>query len=221
VVTIGVGGNSLPLGKMLPACLFAGIGQPDEATPCRDAYEAGGPFLDPESISDKYDRIIRQYAAMLSAVHQKAPNAKIITVGYPTILPADPAGCDRTDTTELAAQIKGFGTVSITHGDIAWLHEVETHLNAIIQAVTELSGDTYVDTATSSVGHDACRPAGTKWVEGICGQAGSYWPDELELGPLTLECSGENRGTLVHPNAAGQANTATQVEAAIRAALAA
>lgn len=219
VVTIGVGGNSLPFGKMLTSCLFAGIGQPDEATPCRDAYEAGGPFLDPESIYDKYDRVTREYAAMLYAVHQKAPNAKVIVVGYPTILPADPTSCDRSDTSELAAQINGIGTVSITHGDIAWLHEVNTHLNAIIQAVAELNDDTYVDTAASSVGHDACQPAATKWVEGVCGQAGSYWPSELNLGPITLECTGGKRATLVHPNAAGQANTATQVEAAIRTAL--
>lgn len=219
VVTIGAGANSLPAAKVLTSCLFAGLGQPDEATPCRDAYEAGGPFLDPESIYDKYDRITRQYAGMVRAVHQKAPNAKVITVGYPTIFPADPTTCDRRNTSNLAAQIKGVGLVSMTHGDIAWLHEVFTHLNAIIRAITELSGDTYVDTATSSVGHDVCQPSTKKWVEGVCGQARDYWPTELELGPLTLECTNDTRATVIHPNAAGHANTATQVETAIRAAL--
>lgn len=219
VVTIGIGGNSLPVGKMVPACLLGGIGQPDEATPCRDAYEAGGPFLDPESIYDKYDRITREYATMLRAVHEKAPHAKVITVGYPTIFPEDPTACDRADTTQFAARIAGLGVVSLTHGDIAWLHEVITHLNAIIRAITELSGDTYVDTAASSVGHDVCRPSSVKWVEGICGNAREFWPATLEVGPLTLECANGTRATLVHPNAAGQANTANQVEAAIRTAL--
>jgi hypothetical protein len=65
---------------------------------------------------------------MLRAVHDKAPDAKVIVVGYPTIVPADPASCDRSDTSELAAQVKGVGLVSITHGDIAWLHEVTAHL---------------------------------------------------------------------------------------------
>ncbi|MFJ2931887.1 SGNH/GDSL hydrolase family protein [Streptomyces sp. NPDC087219] len=219
VVTIGVGGNSLPFGKILTSCLLAGIGQPDEATPCRDAYEAGGPFFDPESIYDKYDRVTREYAGMLRAVHEKAPNARVIEVGYPTILPEDPTTCDRQDTTELAADIKDFGRLSATHGDIAWLGEVNTHLNAIVEAVTELSDDTYVDTAASSVGHDACGPRATKWVEGVCGEAGPYWPDELAVGPLTLTCSGGDRATLVHPNAAGHAHTATRVEAAVRTAL--
>ncbi|MET8979323.1 SGNH/GDSL hydrolase family protein [Streptomyces sp. NPDC004539] len=219
VVTIGAGGNSVPFATMLTSCLVAGFGQPDDATPCRDAYESGGSVFDPESIHDKYDRIVREYAAVLRDVHQKAPNAKVITVGYPTIVPSDPTACDRRDTTELAAQIKNLGLLSATHGDIAWLHEVTTHLNSIIRAVTELSGGTYVDTATSSVGHDLCQPRGTKWVEGVCGDAGSYWPDEITLGVFTLTCSDGKRATLVHPNAAGHANTAAMVEKAVRGAL--
>lgn len=219
VVTIGIGGNSLPFGTIFMSCLAAGIGQPDDATPCRDAYEAGGPILDPESIYDKYDRVTREYAAMLRDVEEKAPNAKIVTVGYPTIVPEDATTCDREDTTELAADIKGFGKISATHGDIAWLNEVTTHFNAIIEAITELSDGTFVDTAASSVGHDLCQPRGTKWVEGVCGEAGSYWPTEVTLGLFTLTCSDGNRATVVHPGTAGHRNTATQVEAAIRGVL--
>ncbi|MFD7118024.1 SGNH/GDSL hydrolase family protein [Streptomyces sp. NPDC059922] len=222
VVTIGVGGNSLPFGKILTSCLILGTGQEDDATPCRDAYERGDFFLDPESIRDKFQRVFREYAAMLEAVHDKAPNAKVITVGYPTIVPSDATICDRQDTTELAAGIKDAETrLSATHGDIAWLGEVNTELNAIIEDVTDLVdyGYTYVDVAASSVGHDACQPRATKWVEGICGQAGPYWPTDLTLGLITLTCSNGSRATLVHPNAAGHANTATLVESAVRKAL--
>ncbi|MFD2418518.1 hypothetical protein [Amycolatopsis pigmentata] len=38
----------------------------------------------------------------------------------------------------------------------------------------------------------------------------------MSLGPLTLQCGNGTRATLVHPNATGQAATATQVEVAIR-----
>lgn len=226
VVTIGVGGNSLPFGKILTSCLLLGTGQEDDATPCRDAYERGDFILDPESIRDKFQRVFREYVAMLEAVHEKAPNAKVITVGYPTIVPSDATTCDRQDTTELAADIKDAETrLSATHGYIAWLGEVNTELNAIIDDATDLVdyGYTYVDVAASSVGYDACQPRATKWVEGVCGQAGPYWPTDLTLGQdpvrLTLKCSDGNRATLVHPNAAGHANTATLVEAAVRKAL--
>ncbi|MEU8758507.1 SGNH/GDSL hydrolase family protein [Streptomyces sp. NPDC048659] len=220
VVTIGIGGNDLPFGKVFASCLLAGYGQPDDATPCRDAYEAGGPFLDPESIHDKYDRITREYAGMIRAVHEKAPRAEVITVGYPVIFPADASSCDRQDTTELAADIDGVGRISATHGDIAWLHEVNTHLNAIIEAITELSDGTFVDTAAGGTGHDACGSKGAKWVEGVCGEAASYWPASVVVSPFTLKCSDGTKATVVHPNAAGHAHAAAQVEAAVRKALA-
>lgn len=219
VVTIGIGGNSLPFGKMFTSCLLLGFGQADDATPCRDAYEGGGPVLDQESIHDKYDRVTREYARMLRAVRQAAPHARIITVGYPTIVPEDGTSCDRRDTHELAVDVEGAGRLAATHGDVAWLHEVNTHLNSIIEAITELSDGTFVDTATGSVGHDACQPKGAKWVEGVCGEAGPYWPSELAVGFLALKCSDGDRATLVHPNAAGHRHTAARVEAAVRAAL--
>ncbi|QFZ23047.1 SGNH/GDSL hydrolase family protein [Saccharothrix syringae] len=219
VVTIGVGGNSLPVSTVLISCLVAGVGQPDDATPCRDAYESQGTFFDPESIHDKYDRVTREYAAMLQAVTFQAPGAELITVGYPTVFPDDPATCDRRDTTELAARVEGFGVLSATHGDIAWMREVLAHLNEIIEGVTELSGGTYVDAAGPSRGHDVCTSAAEKHVEGICGQAEDYWPAELPLGQFTLTCADGERATLVHPNAAGHATTAGAVEAAVRAAL--
>ncbi|MFC9863290.1 MULTISPECIES: SGNH/GDSL hydrolase family protein [unclassified Streptomyces] len=135
---------------------------------------------------------------------------------------SDATTCDRQDTTELAADIKDAETrLSATHGDIAWLGEVNTELNAIIEDATDLVdyGYTYVDVAASSVGHDVCQPRATKWVEGVCGEAGPYWPTDLTLGLITLKCSNGNRATLVHPNAGGHANTATLAEAAVRKAL--
>ncbi|MFB6878515.1 hypothetical protein [Streptomyces sp. NPDC056323] len=62
------------------------------------------------------------------------------------------------------------------------------------------------------------QPAGTKWVEGICGDAAGYWPTKL---PGTLLNCGliHKRVTLVHPNAEGHANTAAHIERAIRIAL--
>lgn len=225
VVTIGVGGNSLPFGKILTSCLLLGTDQEDDATPCRDAYERGDFVLDPESIRDKFQRVFREYAAILKAVHDKAPNAKVITVDYLTIVPEDATTCDRQDTTELAADVEGAGRLSVTHGDIAWLGQVNTELNTIIEDVTDLVdyGYTYIDVAASSVGHDACQPRATKWVEGVCGEADPYWPTELAVGQkpvqITLKCSDGNRATLVHPNTAGHANTATRVEAAVRKAL--
>ncbi|MFJ3173966.1 SGNH/GDSL hydrolase family protein [Streptomyces roseus] len=205
VVTIGVGGNSLPFGGMLLKCLELGV-TPGKS--CRDHYTS--PPEGEESIQDKLARVQDEYVEMLAKVHEAAPNAKVITVGYPAVLPQDASACNRLSLTELGG---------IKHTDIDWLRDdVLKSLNSTIQRVASFFGDQYVDVYSSSVGHDACQPAGTKWVEGICGDAEDYWPAKLP-GTL-LNCAPINkRVTLVHPNAQGHANTAAHVERAIRIAL--
>jgi len=204
VVTIGVGGNSLPFGDMLLKCVELGLA----GRSCREYYT--NPPEGVENIQDKLARVQDEYIEMLARVHQAAPDAKVITIGYPAVLPDDSSECNRSDLSELGP---------VTHADIDWLRDdVLMQLNATIQRVTNFFGDRYVDIYSSSIGHDACQPAGTKWVEGICGNAADYWPSSLP-GTL-LSCTLLNkRVTLVHPNAAGYANTAAHVERAIRIAL--
>ncbi|MFE5514924.1 SGNH/GDSL hydrolase family protein [Streptomyces sp. NPDC056529] len=205
IVTIGVGGNSLPFGGMLLKCLELGA-VPGKT--CREYYTS--PPEGEESIEDKLARIQGEYIEMLAKVHEAAPNAKVITVGYPAVLPENGSTCNRPALTELG---------SIKHADVDWLRDSAlVPLNNTIKQVTEFFGDRYVDVYSSSVGHDACQPADEKWVEGICGDAADYWPAKLP-GTL-LNCGLINkRVTLVHPNAEGHANTANHVERAIRIAL--
>ncbi|MER5730587.1 SGNH/GDSL hydrolase family protein [Streptomyces sp. NPDC002138] len=204
VVTIGVGGNSLPFGDILTKCLTLGT----TGKSCRDHYT--NPPEGEESLQDRLARVQDEYIEMLAHVHQAAPHAKVITVGYPAVLPDNSSACNRLAVTELGA---------ITHNDVDWLRDdVLKQLNSTIQRVTDFFGDRYADVYSSSVGHDACQPADTKWVEGICGDAEDYWPTKIPGTPLN--CAVVNKHvTLVHPNAAGHANTASHVERAIRLAL--
>ncbi|MFI8324872.1 SGNH/GDSL hydrolase family protein [Streptomyces sp. NPDC085529] len=203
VVTIGVGGNSLPFGALLVTCLEEGA---EIGGSCREHYT--NPPEGEESVEDKLARVQDEYIQMLALVHQAAPNAKVITVGYPAVLPEDGSACNRAALTELSL---------IKHADVDWLRDdVLIRLNSTIQRVTEFFGDRYVDVYSSSVGHDACQPAGEKWVEGICGDAADYWP--ASVGPLHCGLVGK-RVTLVHPNADGYRNTAHHVERALRIAL--
>ncbi|GFH37912.1 SGNH/GDSL hydrolase family protein [Streptomyces pacificus] len=203
VVTIGVGGNSLPFGGMLLKCLEEGA---KVSGSCREHYT--NPPEGEESIEHKLARVQEEYILMLAEVHKAAPNAKVITVGYPAVLPEDGSACNRLALTELSL---------IKHADVDWLRDdVLKQLNSKIELIAKFFGDQYVDVYSSSVGHDACQPAGEKWVQGLCGDAGAYWP--AAIGKLNCGVVGK-RATLVHPNAAGHENVANHVERAIRIAL--
>jgi len=90
-----------------------------------------------------------------------------------------------------------YPQVPITTGDVAYLNGVETDLNGMLAAEASANGATFVNTFTPSIGHDACKPESVRWIEPpIPG---------TDAAP-------------VHPNAAGEAADARDVEAAMRAA---
>ncbi|MEU4728939.1 SGNH/GDSL hydrolase family protein [Streptomyces sp. NPDC023588] len=200
VVTVGIGAISLPFGECLELSL--------SHMSCREYY--GHPPQGVESLGAKLARIRAEYSRMLDAIHRTAPHAKVITVGYPAVLPEQGSACGGGATQ--------LGPISPT--DIDWLREDALKaLNEIIRGETADHGDRYVDRYTSSVGHDVCTPEATQWIEGICGDAAPFWPT-MPPGGLPFDCAAiGKRATLLHPNAREHANAAPLVERAVRDAL--
>ncbi|WP_031521590.1 SGNH/GDSL hydrolase family protein [Streptomyces sp. NRRL F-5123] len=198
-VTVGIGGISLPFGE----CLELSLAHQS----CREHYTH--PPAGEESLGTKLARVRDAYRRMLGDLHRAAPRAEVITVGYPAVLPERGSVCGDSPA--------HIGPIS--PADIDWLRDDALKaLNRIISQETARQGDVYVDLYTSSVGHDVCRPEGTKWIEGICGDAADFWPATLPGLPFDCAALGK-RATLVHPNAKEHANAARLVEHALRRAL--
>jgi GDSL-like Lipase/Acylhydrolase family len=182
VVTVGVGGNTLGFAAILFTCLQLGEGSEGAGTPCRDELAGEMP--------GRLDKVRRDYVDMLTALHQRAPEAKIVTVGYPTVIPADTAKCRHGDWEQFA---------TITPGDLEWLRaDVLEPLNAVIEETSGEHASTFVDLQSPSRNHSVCD--GNKWVEGVF----ASFPTEVAL---------------VHPNAMGHRSAASVVAAAILGAL--
>ncbi|SDD90309.1 SGNH/GDSL hydrolase family protein [Actinokineospora iranica] len=209
LVTIGIGADDLPFGKLLLDCVPAGAQKPDRDTPCHDLHRDSPP--DGETVEAKFARIAREYRAMLRAVRARAPRAEIITIGYPSIVPEDPATCRRDDLTHFSASALG----SITYGDLGWLRELNNALNFVIAAASVEHGAHFLDLARASQGHDVCQPRPEKWVEGVCGPPETRYPSELDA-ICAAAPQGSRRLTLIQPNSAGHANAGALLDAAIR-----
>ncbi len=172
VATLSIGGNdNNTFRDVVTACIAADSLTPI-GTPCKDRY--GSTFV--ETIRADAPVI----GAAIAKVRQKAPGAKVFVVGYPDILPHG-SGC--------------YPQVPITTGDVAYVDGIERELNTVLRTQAQANGAVFVDTYTPSIGHDACKPESTRWVE-----------------PLI---SGSSASSL-HPNAAGMRATADVVAAAIR-----
>jgi hypothetical protein len=100
--------------------------------------------------------------------------------GTPTCFPNAGSACART--------------LGITAEDIAFLNNEELRLNAMLQQNARAAGDGYVDTYTPSVGHNACTPEASRWIEPLLPAA--------PAAPL-------------HPNAPGEQGVADAIVQAI------
>ncbi|MFE4971254.1 SGNH/GDSL hydrolase family protein [Kitasatospora sp. NPDC056651] len=179
LVTVGIGGNDLGFGGILKDCIELGATHLGQGTPCKDKYDAGLP--------DRMRQLNGDYATMLDALHAKARSARVITVGYPHLIPESADLCQ-------FGNLLQFGT--FTTGDLVWARTaVLEPLNGIIAAQTARHQDTFVDLYPSTAGHSVCDT--------------DHWLDGVLTSLIPLEYA------VVHPNAAGQAHTAALVEDAV------
>lgn len=178
VITVGVGGNTLGFADILRKCLELGGGSGGVGTPCKHELA--------DAIPARLNTVSSDYDEMLTVLHERAPHAKILTVGYPTVIPQDTTKCQY-------GSLEQFG--SITQGDLDWLRtDVLEPLNQTIEKSTgTLDAARFVDLYDSSQNHSVCDSG--KWVEGIL------------TPPAQL--------SLVHPNALGHRNAADHVAEAM------
>lgn len=168
LVTMTIGGNDsgVFIGAIL-ACGSAGLVTLGHGSPCKDLY--GSRFEDTIRTTT-YPALV----AALHAVRAKAPGADVAILGYPWILPPT-GGC--------------FTRMPVATGDVPYLRSLQSTLNDAVRRAAAATGATYVDMNGVSEGHDACQPAGTRWIEPVL--------------------QGTNP-VVVHPNALGEANMAAQ-----------
>jgi lysophospholipase L1-like esterase len=151
LVTIGIGGNDAGLIGAGVTCVILSLFN-STGSPCKDLYQ-GGTADDRliKSIDDAQPAI----RSTLLAVKQRAPQARVILVGYPDLVPTDATRCAPGVDRPLAT------------GDIPWLYGINRYVNQTWARTAAAAGVEYVDTFTPGHGHDACQAVGTRWIEGV------------------------------------------------------
>lgn len=147
LVTIGIGGNDGALfGTVVGTC--PGLRASDPAgNPCQRYFTVDGVDMIQAELPTTQANITK----VLGLIHDRAPQAKVLAIGYPRIAP--PQGtCPNV--------------LPFADGDYAWLNSIEQALNtAISNAVATDGSSSYVDTYGPSLGHDACA-GGQAWING-------------------------------------------------------
>jgi lysophospholipase L1-like esterase len=143
LVTLGIGGNDIGFSEIIQSCLAL----LPWLTPCQDRYGAGGT----DELSARIAATAPKVAGVLDAIHARAPEARVLVVGYPAIFPDMGSGC--------------WPVMPIGWNDVPYLRAKEKELNAMLASQATSHAATYVDVYAPSIGHDACQPAFNRWVE--------------------------------------------------------
>ncbi|MVU77565.1 SGNH/GDSL hydrolase family protein [Nocardia sp. ET3-3] len=174
LVTLEIGGNDAGLAAIVPTCLTSSP-QVSGCSRVRTAADGG------DAMSASIRAAEPKVAEAIAGVRARSPHARILLVDYMAgVVPGD--GC--------------FPNIPITDEDANWLGHKLIELDAMLARVAAATGVELVDTYTDSVGHDACRPDGVRWVEGLVPRATEHSELAVPFHPNRLGADHQARQIL-------------------------
>lgn len=143
LVTVTVGGNDVDLPSIAKKCLRTTLDVP----PCSPDLLVDGV----DAISRAIETDADGWAALVGAIEEKAPDARVILVGYGTYV--RPEGC--------------FPAQPINPVDAAYFQAKIDELDNRFQQVAASQGVEFFDARPLSVGHDMCAAPQDRYIEGF------------------------------------------------------
>jgi lysophospholipase L1-like esterase len=148
LVTLGVGGNDLDLFQTaIGSCGQLALTHP-KGSPCKDYFESAGKKDD--LLLEKIDKIRARVTKAIRTIHSLSPQAKVVLVGYPQLVPAK-------GTCRL---------LPLAAGDYPYARSILSALDAGLKKAAAKGKAIYIDMDRASRGHDICAGADA-WVNGI------------------------------------------------------
>ena len=147
LVTLTISGNDIRFSDIFVTCARLSSTDP-LGNPCERQATAGGTDIYAQRIATEAPNVAR----VLEGIRQRSPRATVLLVGYLRIVPPE-VGC--------------YPVFPIAHGDVPYLDGIQQQLNTMLADQASDHGAVFVDSYAGSLGHDACKLPGVKWVEGV------------------------------------------------------
>lgn len=147
LVTLSIGANDAGLfGALATQC--TGLGVFGEGVQ-QGASCTGSERFAESRLGAELSALATETARSVRAIRQRAPDAQVVVVGYPQLVP-------ESGTCEV---------LPVTAADVPFVREVNRRLAAALEQGARAAGVEYVDMWAASAGHDAC--GAEPWVAGL------------------------------------------------------
>jgi len=163
LVTLEIGGNDAGLAAAVQDCLTLN----PAVSPCQATWVPGGV----DRMSARIAASAPKVRATIAGIRARAPHARILLLDYLQGV-GTTGGC--------------FPLIPISDTDAMWVGRKLVELDGMLAGVAAETGVQFVNTYRGSIGHDACQPPGTRWVEGLIpfssnppGPAVPFHPNQL------------------------------------------
>jgi len=145
LLTVTIGGNDAGFATVVGDCVAGPL-------PCSR--------LDAE-INANLARLGPALEAAYRQLHQRAPKARLVVVGYPQVV-ADPAVVNVDTCKAVSTPVEER---RVTSDDARWMREKGAQLSAVVGKAAKAAGARYVDVAAAFAGHEAC--SAKPWLSGF------------------------------------------------------
>ncbi|WP_162958844.1 SGNH/GDSL hydrolase family protein [Nocardia yunnanensis] len=170
LVTLGIGGNDIGFTDIVKACVEAGTlgggsgtaigalatgsasGSAEALLGCKNKFAA--------SMPTRLAQTSAKLTTLVVAIRTRAPQARIVLVGYPKILPDDASTC--------------LGQQPVLPDDANWARD--TVIGGLNTMLRSQAGTEYFSTFELYNGHDVCQPVANRWVNGTKVENGDGMP---------------------------------------------
>ncbi|CUR56458.1 putative Lipase 2 [metagenome] len=145
LVTLGIGGNDFGVFATLIGVCTDLRRQDPTGSPCRHAMDDDGH----DRLLTSLGRTQVRVTAAIRRIQRTAPEATIVVVGYPQIVPAQ-GTCPEL--------------LPLADGDYAYAHSVNHTLTLALHQAAAMTDSVYADVWSASEGHDICSQ--DPWING-------------------------------------------------------
>ncbi|WP_171074644.1 SGNH/GDSL hydrolase family protein [Nonomuraea basaltis] len=145
LVTLTIGGNDIGFSEIIATCI-SGATNNRNGNPCEKYYG--------DQLRQRIEKLSPRIGAVLQDIKRRSPRARVLLVGYPSLLPANGADCK-------------WESVPFAKGDIPYLDRTVFQLNEMLRQQAAWNSTTYVDLYTATKGADMCQPANKRFIEPV------------------------------------------------------